>query len=80
MPSPAIMNRVPPEHRQRLLTPLSVAATAALSAMGGNKLLRPVMDEDTSAQLVNAGYAKSTLGGLALTDIGSVRAEMEIVQ
>lgn len=80
MATAPLITRVPPEHRQKLLTPLSAAASAALSAMGGNKLLRPVMDEDTSAQLINAGYAKATLGGVALTDVGQVRAQMEIVQ
>lgn len=77
MASSPIINRVPPEHRQRLMTPLATDAASALRSMGANKLLRPVMTPEVSDALVAAGYARDTFGGLQLTDSGQVRAMME---
>ena len=77
MASAPIINRVPPEFRFRLRTPLAADALSALRAMGANKLLRPVMSDETSSALIEAGYAKQTVGGVTLTDVGSVRAAME---
>ena len=76
MPS-AILSKVLPQHRQKLMTPLAAEANAALKQMGANRLLRPVTSPETNAQLIEAGYARETLGGIALTDIGQVRAAME---
>ena len=77
MATAPLITRVPPEHRLKLLTPLGVEAMSALRAMGANKLLRPVMSEETTAELVDAGYVHETFGGPVLSDIGQVRSAME---
>lgn len=69
--------RVPPEHRQKLETPLSAASSAALQTMFSAGLLRPVLQRETADALVNAGYIREGLGGHAMTDVGRVRAMME---
>lgn len=79
MPGPTIiLSRVPPEHRQKLQTPLSATAAAALGTMLSAGLLRPALDDETKGALVAAGYAQDKVGGFALTDTGHVRAMMEI--
>lgn len=77
MASAPILNRVPPEHRFKLMTPLATEAQSALIAMGANKLLSPVVSDTVASQLIDAGYARQTTGGLALTDVGQVRSQME---
>ena len=77
MPSAPILNRVPPEHRQKLLTPVGAEARSVLAQMGANKLMRPVMSVETQSELIAAGYGRETLGGFALSDVGQVRAMME---
>jgi hypothetical protein len=72
-----IISRVPPQHRQKLMTPLDDASASALRQMGVNKLLRPVMTPETEATLISAGYARRSTGGLILSDEGAVRAMME---
>jgi hypothetical protein len=76
MPS-GIASRVPPEHRQKLATPLSAEQSGALRTMLTAGLLRPALPEETSSALIAAGYAKQTMGGVAMTDLGQVRAMME---
>lgn len=76
MPSP-IASKVAPEHRQKLTTPLSAGNASALRTMLTAGLARPVLAEDTANALIAAGYAKQTFGGVALTDVGQVRAMME---
>lgn len=73
----SIASRVPPASRQKLLTPLAAASSAALRAIGANKLLQPVMAPETVSELVAAGYAQQAMGGIKLTDEGQVRAMME---
>ena len=77
MPSAPIINRVPPEFRIKLHTPLENEAASALRQMGANRLLRPVMTPATEQQLIDAGYARRVLGGVALNDLGQIRAAME---
>jgi hypothetical protein len=77
MATAPIITRVPPEDRQKLTTPLEDTSTAALRAMGANRLMRPVMSPETEAELIAAGYGRQTLGGFTLTDVGMVRAMME---
>ena len=76
-PVATVVDRVPPEHRQRLKTPLSGEVAGSLRQMLTAGLLRPVLPEDHAAELISAGYARQTLGGLALTDLGAVRGMME---
>lgn len=76
MPSP-IASKVAPEHRQKLTTPLTGGQSSALRTMLSAGLMRPKLDDETSAALIAAGYAKQTFGGVAMTDTGMVRAMME---
>ena len=78
--SALIVDRLAPASRQKLQTPLSDATAAALRQFGVNRLLAPAVSDDTKAELMAAGYAKETLGGIVLTDIGHVRAMMETGQ
>ena len=80
MATPPIINRVAPEDRQRLQTPLTDGTMSALRQMGVNRLLRPVMTPETEQELMAAGYVRQSLGGLQLTDIGQVRAMIEVGQ
>ena len=73
-----ILARVPPESRHKLATPLSAAHAGALKTMLTAGLLRPALDAETSDALGAAGYARQTMGGLALSDEGTVRAMMEL--
>lgn len=77
MASAPILNRVAPESRQRLLTPVGAEAASALRQMGGNKLLRPVMSDQAVSELTSAGFVRQSLGGPVLTDSGQIRAMME---
>lgn len=79
MPS-AILNRAPPESRHKLATPLSEAATASLRTMFTGGLLRPVVPPEQAQEMIAAGYAREATGGLTLTDIGQVKAMMELGQ
>lgn len=76
MPSP-IASRVAPEHRQRLATPLDAKQSGALITMLNTGLMRPVLEPGVANALIAAGYAKRTLGGVSLTDLGETRAMME---
>ena len=76
-PAQGILARVPPESRHKLETPLSATQSGALRTMLTAGLLRPALDAETSEALVAAGYAHQTMGGIALTDEGQVRAMME---
>lgn len=80
MPQGSIISRVAPEHRQKLATPLDAAHADALRSMFTAGLLRPVVPSETADALIAAGYAHETFGGLALTDVGQVRAMMELGQ
>lgn len=74
----AIVNRVAPEHRQKLATPISTRATGALRTMLTAGLMRPIVPDEIASELVASGYAHEVAGGLALTGIGQVRAMMEV--
>jgi hypothetical protein len=72
-----ILDRVAPESRHKLETTLSQPTVSALRLIGANKLLQPVLSDDTKAELTAAGYGQDRLGGFALTPIGQIRAMME---
>jgi hypothetical protein len=78
--APGILSRVPPESRHKLTTPLSAEHSTALRTMLTAGLLRPALDDETAGALIAAGYARQTVGGLALSDEGQVRALMELGQ
>ena len=77
MPWDVLLDHVPPVHRTKLTLPLDTHAVSALRMMGQNKLLQPVMSDETKASLVEAGYIRHVLGGVTMTDLGEVRALME---
>lgn len=76
MPS-GIAQKVAPEHRSKLHTPLTAEASSALQSMMNLGLMRPVLPDHIADALIQAGYAKQTFGGVAMTDVGQVRAMME---
>lgn len=73
------LSRVAPEQRQRLETAVPAAQSAALRAMLNDGLARSILPTDIKSALMAAGYVHETLGGVALTPIGQVRAMMENV-
>jgi hypothetical protein len=72
-----IFSRVAPEHRQKLVTPITAEQSAALRGMLLGGLMRPVVPDETKAALAAAGYGEERAGGFALTQAGQVRAFME---
>ena len=72
-----VIDRVPPEGRHKLQTPLSDAQSGALRTMLTAGLLRPVLDQEIAASLIAAGYVHETFGGQSLTATGEIRAMME---
>ena len=73
----SIIARVAPEHRAKFATPVSVEIASTLRTMLNSRFLRPAVDPVTADQLIAAGYAHQTLGGLSLSDAGRVAADME---
>ena len=72
-----LLDRVAPESRHKLETQLSQNAASALRLIGVNRLLQPVLDPTTKAELIAAGYGADRLGGFKLSDTGMIRAMME---
>lgn len=79
MPTPtaSVLDRVAPDRREQLHTPLSAGHANALRTMLNAGLLRPKLDKETEDALIAAGYARTALGGTMLTEAGEVRAMME---
>lgn len=72
-----IIDRVAPENRQKLYTPLEASSVSMLVALNQG-LLKPAITDAQAAPLVAAGYARQVMGGgYVLTDVGAVRAMME---